>query len=126
MTIVVDTSVLVDHLRGSDAARQALVSAADAGERLAASVVTKVEVLAGMRTSEERATRELLGILHWIAVDDDIAEHAGQLANRYLPSHPGVDPIDYIIAATAQRLDVQLWTRNLKHFPMFTDLTAPY
>ena len=27
------------------------------------------------------------------------------LAGRYLPSHPGVDPVDYVIAATTQRLD---------------------
>jgi len=33
--------------------------------------------------------------------DDQIAERAGQLANRYLRSHPGVDPVDYVVAATA-------------------------
>jgi predicted nucleic acid-binding protein len=89
-------------------------------------VVTKVEVLAGMRASEEDATSTLLRAVEWIAVDDGVAERAGQLANRFLRSHPGVDPIDYIIAATAQQLEAQLWTRNLKHFPMYPDLTSPY
>lgn len=126
MTIVVDTSVLVDHLRGDDGARLALADAVRRGERLVCSVVTRVEVLAGMRPAEEAATRRLLDALDWIDVDGDIAEHAGLLANRYLRSHPGVDPVDFIIAATAQRLDAELWTRNVKHFPMLEGLSPPY
>lgn len=126
MTVLVDTSILIDHLRGNDSAREALRSAADSGTRVAASVVTKVEVLAGMRPSEEDRTRRLLDVIDWIQVDDPIAEQAGALANQYLRSHPGVDPIDYIIAATAQALDADLWTRNLKHFPMFPQLSSPY
>lgn len=126
MTILIDTSVIIDHLRGNPAARQALTTAAHDGERLAASVVTKVEVLAGMRPSEQQATRRLLDVLDWVPADDAIAGQAGEWANRYLRSHPGVDPVDYIIAATAASLDASLWTRNLKHFPMFPDLTAPY
>lgn len=126
MTIVIDTAVLIDHLRGNDAARQALRAAADTGARLACSLVTKVEVLAGMRASEEGATRGLFGVVEWVGVGDEIAEHAGRLANRYLRSHPGVDPVDYIIAATAAQLDARLWTRNLKRFPMFPGLAAPY
>lgn len=125
MTVLLDTSVLIDHLRGNCDARTALTSAADAGDRLVASVVTKVEVLAGVRPSEEPATRRLFDVLDWAPVTDPIAEQAGRLANRFVRSHPGVDPVDYIIAATAEHLGATLWTRNLKHFPMF-DLTAPY
>jgi predicted nucleic acid-binding protein len=55
-----------------------------------------------------------------------VAELAGMLANRYLRSHPGVDPVDYVIAAAAQCLGAQLWTRNVKRFPMFPELSAPY
>lgn len=126
MTVVVDTSVLIDHLRGHDEARATLQAALGRGDRLVASLVTKVEVLAGMRPSEESATRQLLSALDWIAVDDAIAERAGHLANLFLRSHPGVDPVDYIIAATAEELEAQLWTRNLKHFPMFPELASPY
>lgn len=126
MRLVVDTSVLIDHLRGNQTARQALFDAMAGDARLCSSVVVKVELLAGMRPAEEHRTRRLLKVLDWIPVDDEIAEHAGLLANRYLRSHPGVDPVDYIIAATVQRLDAVLWTRNLEHFPMFPDLVSPY
>lgn len=90
------------------------------------SVVTKVEVLAGMRPDETPTTRRLLDALDWLPVDDRIAEAAGHLANRYRRSHPGVDPIDFIIAATAEAYDAALWTRNVKHFPMLPDLAPPY
>lgn len=126
MTVLVDTSVLIDHLRGDQKAQQALASAARQGERLACSVVTRIEVLAGMRPEEEPPTRRLLSALDWIPVDDAIAEQAGMLANRYLRSHPGVDPVDFIIAATAELHDARLWTRNVKHFPMVSGLAPPY
>lgn len=126
MTVLIDTSVLIDHLRGDHAAQRALAEAARQGERLVCSVVTRVEVLAGMWPSEETATRRLLDALDWLPVDEETAERAGLLANRYLRSHPGVDPVDFIIAATADGLDAALWSRNVKHFPMFPDLTAPY
>lgn len=126
MTIVVDTSVLVDHLRGHVAARDALGTVVERGERLAASVLTKSELLAGMRRRQTGPAAELFGVIDWVPVDEALAEEAGSLAARYLRSHPGVDLADYVIAATARRLDAPLWTRNLKHFPMFAGLKAPY
>jgi predicted nucleic acid-binding protein len=126
MTVLLDTSVLIDHLRGNTAARDAMAGAVSDGHRLAASVVVKVEVLAGMRPGEEIPTRRLLDALEWLPVDDGIAEEAGRLANRYLRSHPGVDPVDHLIAATATAHEAPLWTRNVKHFPMFDGLTSPY
>jgi predicted nucleic acid-binding protein len=79
-----------------------------------------------MRPSEESATRTLFGALEWIEVDEELAERAGLLAQEYLRSHPGVDPVDYVIAATPQSLDAVLWTRNVKCFPMFDSLVSPY
>ena len=103
-----------------------MVRAAASGERLAASVLTRVEILAGMRDSEEVATRQLLSSLAWVDVDEELAERAGLLARRYVASHPGVDPVDYVIAVTAQQLGANLWTRNVRHFPMFDGLRPPY
>ena len=132
MTVLLDTSVVIDLLRGNAAALDAVRGAVGAGHDLAASVVVKVEVLAGMRPHEEQRTRRLLDGIDWIAVDDLIAERAGTLANQSARSHTGIDPMDYIIAATAHATttrmgeDVQLWTRNVQHFPMFANLVPPY
>jgi predicted nucleic acid-binding protein len=124
--IVVDTSILVDHLRGDDRARDALTESLRTRERLCGSVMTKVEILAGMRDGEEKRTRRLMNLLDWVPVSDPIGERAGELARVYLRSHPGVDPVDYVIAATTEHLGADLWTRNSKHFPMFSDIRSPY
>jgi predicted nucleic acid-binding protein len=126
MTVVVDTSVLIDHLRGDERARAALRSGRDRSERLMASILTKVEVLAGVRPDEEMLTRRLLGQLEWVPVDDEIAEQASTLAARFLRSHTGVETVDYVIAASARALGAELWTTNLRHFPMFPGLASPY
>ena len=126
MTVHLDTSVLIDVLRGHAKALAAVRGALESEGGVAASTVVKVEVLAGMRPHEEEATRQLLRAAQWLPVDDAVAERAGLLANQFLPSHPGVDPVDHVIAATAQLHGAQLWTRNRKHFPMLADLVAPY
>lgn len=126
MIVVVDTSVLIDHLRGDERAHATFRDAIESGRTLAASVLTKTEVLAGMRAPEEAATRCLLGALQWVEIDDRLTERAGMLANQYLRSHPGVDVVDYVIAATTELLGAELWTRNVRHFPMFSGLNPPY
>ena len=126
MTVVVDTSVLIEVLRGDERAQALLTTAIADGERIVGSVLSRVEVLAGMRPHEERETRHLFDSLEWLVVDADLADRAGELASSYVRSHPGIDPVDYVIAATAERLDAALWTHNLKHFPMFPGLQRPY
>jgi predicted nucleic acid-binding protein len=124
--IVLDTSVLIDNLRGVPAAAVALDDAEAAGHRLAASVLTKVELLSGMRAHEKRATRELVDALNWVPVSDEIADRAGAHARSHRRSHPGIGVVDVVIAATAEHLGAALWTHNLRHYPMFPELIAPY
>lgn len=125
MTTLVDTSVLIDVLRGQPEAVATLRDAAGRG-RLHASEVTRLEVLVGMRPHEEERTRGLLTALQWHAVGEAVAEDAGALGRQWRPSHSGIDAADLAVAATAVRLDAVLLTRNVRHFPMFPDLVAPY
>lgn len=126
MTVVVDTSVFVDHLRGDTRARDVLRSAQAAGHDLAASVLTRVEILAGARPREMPQTEALFAVIRWVDVDAEIADRAGGYANRYLASHRDIDTTDYVIAATAETLGAQLLTKNVKHFPMVPGLRTPY
>jgi hypothetical protein len=126
VTVVVDTSVLVDHLRGDGRARDALLAARSNGHDLAASVLTRIELLAGVRPRERQELEALFTVLRWIDVDPEIADRAGALANRYLASHREIDTVDYVIAATAEALGAELLTKNVKHFPMVTGLRPPY
>ena len=57
---------------------------------------------------------------------EPIAEEAGLLARRYRRSHGAIDVVDYVVAASAQVHDAEVWTLNVKHFPMVEGLRAPY
>jgi len=48
------------------------------------------------------------------------------MGRKWLPSHHPIDGADLAIAATAIRCGARLLTRNVRHFPMFADLQAPY
>lgn len=123
--IVADTSVLIDHLRGHEATD--LIDAALAGnERVVSSEVTRIELLAGMRSHERRQTQALIGSLEWVSVDEAVAKAAGELARRFRHSHPGVGVADFAIAATVTLHDADLWTLNVRHFPMLANLTPAY
>ncbi|MEX2229694.1 MAG: type II toxin-antitoxin system VapC family toxin [Dehalococcoidia bacterium] len=126
MTTVVDTTVLIDHLRGDERAHRRLAGLSDGRERVVGSVLTLVEVLAGVRRGEEAGTARLLGTIEWIPVDEPIARRAGELAREYLPAYPGVDTVDFVIAATAEQLHATLLTANVRHFPMFPGLSNSY
>jgi predicted nucleic acid-binding protein len=124
--LLVDTSVLIDHLRGDPRAASLLVDAVRRGDELWSVTVVRTEILAGMRSGEQSATRLLLDQIHWQDVTIEIADRAGDLARRYLRSHPGVDTVDYLVAASALVLGAEVTTRNVKHFPMFPHLAPPY
>ncbi len=125
MPVLVDTSVLIDYLRGVPAAAD-LLETERAAEALHASEISRLEVLAGMRATEEDQTRSLLSTLSWHPLDAEVAERAGELGRAWLPSHRGIDGADLAVAATAILLDARLLTMNVRHFPMFSDLRRPY
>lgn len=125
MPVLVDTSVIIDYLRGDPRAAEVLESARHQAP-LHASEVTRLEVLAGMRSGEERGTQSLLSTFIWHEVDSSIAERAGALGRLWLRSHGSIDSADLAIAATALSAECELLTLNVKHFPMFPDFKKPY
>ncbi len=125
MSALVDTSVLIDVLRGERAAADVLSGARATGP-LHASEITRLEVLAGMRPRERAATLALFDVFVWHPVDERVADAAGALGRDWLPGNRGIDSADLAIAATAILCGAPLLTKNVKHFPMFPDLAAPY
>lgn len=123
MNVVLDTSVLVDHLRGSTAATEYLASL---DERPTCSEISRIEVIQGLRSAERKTAGELFELLSWVPVDENVARRAGALGRRWRQSHPGIGVADLAIAATAEEIEASLATRNVKHFPMFEGLRPPY
>jgi predicted nucleic acid-binding protein len=121
--ILLDTTVLVDHVRGFEPARGYLraLSAIPV-----CSEVTRVELLRGMRHPELRAIDRLMAMIDWIPVDEAVARRTGELGRRYRGSHASIGLADLVIAATAQVMQADLATSNVRDFPMFKSLRPPY
>lgn len=124
MTLV-DSDVLIAHLRGEAAARDFLIERRRRG-RLHASAVSVTEVTGGMRSGEREEVRRLLGRFVIHPVDQEIALRAGEFARRYRRSHTAIGLGDYLIAATADIRALDLGTLNVRHFPMFDDLEPAF
>jgi predicted nucleic acid-binding protein len=116
-----DTDVLIQHLRANEAATTLLLEAS-ASEQAACSVLTRFELLAGMRSNERSQVRSLLDALVNLDASVDIATRAGEWARTYRRSHEGASAIDFLIAATAEAHGADLLTQKVRHFPMFPEL----
>ena len=123
MSVVFDTSVLIDVLRADPAA---LDYVRGVSEVPACSEVTRIEVARGLRSAERAGAERLFQTIRWIALDEPIARRAGELGRRWDRHRPGISLADLVIAATAEQVDAELATTNIRHFPMFESLQPPY
>ncbi|MPY82838.1 MAG: PIN domain-containing protein [Actinophytocola sp.] len=122
---LVDSDVLIAHLRGVEAAREWLREERRRSP-LAISAVSVAEVTGGMRSAERRTVWQLLGSFRVEPVTGLAAGRAGEFMRKYRRSHSGIGTADYLIAGTAEVRGFQLATLNVRHFPMFAGLKMPF
>lgn len=121
--MVLDSTVLIDHLRDLPEASTFLARLTEAP---LCSEVTRSEIIRGLRSAERSTAERLLALIGWVPVGEAIARRAGELGRQYRRTHPGIGTTDLLVAATAFELDETLATANVKHFPMFRGLRPPY
>jgi predicted nucleic acid-binding protein len=125
-TWLLDTSILIDILRGQVAARNWVDSLALPARSV--SVITSAELLAGCHNQrEQRAVERELNLYSIVWIDESISQTALDFYKQFHLSH-GVGFLDCLIAATAMRHGLRLATLNLKHFTMLLGLQSerPY
>ncbi|WP_031518179.1 type II toxin-antitoxin system VapC family toxin [Desulfofalx alkaliphila] len=100
MKIILDTNIIIDHLRNIPQATKQLQEVEDGN---------------------------YTGLISVITVDSNIAKAAGNLLAKYRASH-GLEPMDALIAATAQVNKAVLFTLNKKRFRFIEGLVVinPY
>jgi len=104
-----DTNILIDYLKGVDAAQAELARY----RQPLISIVTWMEVLAGVRTEEERDVVEMfLRDFRIVEVSRGIAREATEIRQTSRIRLP-----DALIWASARHESALLVTRNTKDFP---------
>ena len=125
MQILIDSTVLVDVLRGQPTAEAFLADAYRSQELLSVTPV-RTEVLGGVRDEMVIPTFTLLRRIEWIDVTVELADVAAALQRRYRPAHVGIGVVDYLLAAAAIELGGAVATSNVRDYPMFPGLQPPY
>ncbi len=117
-TILLDTSVIFDHLNGRRWRTEFLEHLVDQGHLLACCAVIITEVYAGLRPGEETRTKGFLETLEFLPITADIAIKAGLLRRDWGFKGHTLSYTDVTIAAVAIANGFPLLTDNRKHFPM--------
>ncbi len=118
MRLLLDTTFLIEVIRGQERAKKALVWAVNSGHELGMSALNLAEIYSGMRDHEERVAQEFLATLTCYPVSNSIAERGGRLRNAYARRGITLGLADAVIAATALEHGLALVTDNRKDFPM--------
>ena len=122
-SILVDTDVLVDFLRGHSKA-VAFISAHSA--RIILSSIVVAELYAGVKgNTEQTALDNFVSLFRVVPVSAKIAKAGGLYKHNYGKLH-SVGLADAILAATAEAENAELKTLNTKHYPMLEGLRPPY
>ncbi|HEY0008464.1 MAG TPA: type II toxin-antitoxin system VapC family toxin [Tepidisphaeraceae bacterium] len=110
-----DTSILIDCLRGR-AEAVAFLADASSHQRPRTHLLVAAELLTGARNQREAALIDSFLAGFDLAVPNEAdGLFALSLYRQYHLSH-GIDWPDCQIAATALRIDLDVYTQNVKHF----------
>ena len=109
MKALFDTNVVLDYLKGIEAAEQEFARY----DNVAISIVTFIEVLVGVTREIEVVVRAFLDDLTTVQLDADVAERAVELRRTHR-----VKLADAIIWASAQSEGRLFVTRDAKDFPV--------
>jgi len=115
---LIDSDILIEVSRARDLGILTKWDALSRGSAaLFCSPVTVAELWHGARQPEDKILEALFAAVQAIPIDAEIGQRAGVYMRQYAKSH-GVELGDALIAATASLHELQLWTRNRRHYPM--------
>ncbi|HEV2087996.1 MAG TPA: type II toxin-antitoxin system VapC family toxin [Cryptosporangiaceae bacterium] len=117
MLRLLDSTVLIDYLRGRDAVSR-VRAMRSTGEVPCTSAINVEEIVRGLRSAERRAAEELFAGLHVLPVGEPEAWLAGTWRRQFAARGVTLWQADCLVAATAHTAGAVLATGNPKDFPM--------
>lgn len=118
MKYLLDTTVLVDHVRRGPGLSGFLLSLLAQGDDLATSCVNVAELEQGLLLNERKAADTLLDRLDFLPTTREAARRAGHYLSHFRAHGRTLQLPDALIAGTARVHGAVLVTHNVQDFPM--------
>lgn len=116
--LLLDTTVLIDLLRGRPSARARIEALRASGDTPYVCAINVEETVRGLQPSEEDAARALLGGLRLVPLGDAEGWLSGESRRSYAARGRTLSQADCLVAAAALSIGGRLATGNPKDFPM--------
>lgn len=116
--ILLDTTVLIDLLRGRPGATARLRALRTAGDQPYACAVNVEEVVRGLRMSEAGAAGSLVAGLRIVELGHTEGWRAGEWRRDFAAQGSTLTQADCLVAAAAVSIGGRIATGNPKDFPM--------
>jgi predicted nucleic acid-binding protein len=117
LSLLLDTTVLIDALRGRSAAER-VRSLREEGQMPFICAVNVEEVMRGVRSNEEATVMRFLAGMRLAPLGRTEGEQAGRWRRDHAASGVTLGQADCLIAAAAIGVGARLATGNPRHFPM--------
>jgi predicted nucleic acid-binding protein len=115
---LLDTTVLIGHLRGDETVTKLLLDLLADQHSLGTSCVNIAEVERGIRPKESRAANKLLSRLRFLDTTREAAMRAGRYQAEFEKRGRTIHTADALIVGTARAHGAILLTDNVRDFPM--------
>jgi predicted nucleic acid-binding protein len=115
---LLDTTVLIAHLRDDEAVFSRLVSLMQRGHSLCVSCVNVAEIERGIRPAERRGANGLLDRMEYLVTTKEAATRAGRYQADWARKGRTLHLADALVAGTARAHGAILVTDNVADFPM--------
>ncbi|MFH0775296.1 MAG: type II toxin-antitoxin system VapC family toxin [bacterium] len=118
MRYLLDTTVLIDYLKGCKDVVSRIKGLAEEGAILGCCCINVAEVYRGLKEKEMASADKLIDHLYYFEVSSKIAKMAGEYQNEYAKKGITLSLADAIIGAVALVHRAVLLTANIRHYPM--------
>jgi len=116
MRVMLDSTFLIDHLRGDRAAIDRFASFFEVGDEPFVNLVGVCEVESGLRPAEEPAFFALLRAVEFVQAGPEAARDAGRWRREAIRRGGFLSVPDALIAAEAHHVGAAVLTRNERDF----------
>jgi predicted nucleic acid-binding protein len=118
MRLLLDSTFLIDHLRGEEAAVDRLATIFENGDEPIVTEIVVCEVRAGLLPDAERHLVALLEPMEFVQPDPGTAMRAGRWRAELRATGRTLSLADSLIAAAADSMGATVLTRNVRDFSM--------